>query len=36
MLDLAPSGFVVERHELTLYGQCAACVEQAKASAPAA
>lgn len=36
MLNLAPSGFVVERHELTLYGQCAACVEQAKASTPAA
>ena len=25
MLDLAPSGFTVERHELTLYGKCDAC-----------
>jgi len=25
MLNLAPSGFVVERHELTLYGQCDVC-----------
>jgi Fur family ferric uptake transcriptional regulator len=25
MLNLAPSGFVVERHELTLYGECDVC-----------
>ncbi len=24
-LDIAPSGFTVERHELTLYGKCDAC-----------
>ncbi len=25
MLNLAPAGFTVERHELTLYGTCAQC-----------
>lgn len=25
MAALAPQGFVVERHELTLYGQCSDC-----------
>jgi Fur family transcriptional regulator, ferric uptake regulator len=25
LADLAPRGFIVERHELTLYGQCLAC-----------
>jgi len=25
MKNLAPKGFMVERHELTLYGQCADC-----------
>jgi len=25
LLDLAPKGFTVERHELTLYGRCADC-----------
>ena len=25
LLDIAPSGFTVERHELTLYGKCDAC-----------
>lgn len=24
--DLAPPGFVVDRHEITLYGRCSACV----------
>jgi Fur family ferric uptake transcriptional regulator len=26
---MAPPGFTVERHELTLYGRCAACLETA-------
>jgi Fur family ferric uptake transcriptional regulator len=25
LLDIAPQGFTVERHELTLYGKCDAC-----------
>ena len=25
LLDIAPSGFTVERHELTLYGRCNSC-----------
>lgn len=27
---MAPPGFTVERHELTLYGRCAACPETAR------
>lgn len=35
MEDMAPKGFVIERHELTLYGTCAECAERArKAAAP--
>ena len=35
MNDMAPKGFVIERHELTLYGTCADCAELArKAAAP--
>ncbi|MCE2677848.1 MAG: transcriptional repressor [Burkholderiaceae bacterium] len=26
--QLAPAGFQVERHEVTLYGSCAACLEK--------
>lgn len=29
--DLAPKGFTVERHELTLYGRCADCANAAAA-----
>lgn len=37
MEQLAPKGFVIDRHELTLYGMCADCsAERAKAAAPAA
>ncbi len=28
--DLAPKGFTVERHELTLYGRCADCASSRK------
>lgn len=27
MLNMAPAGFEVERHELTLYGKCDACAQ---------
>jgi Fur family ferric uptake transcriptional regulator len=27
LLELAPSGFTVERHELTLYGRCDQCAQ---------
>ena len=33
---MAPQGFVVERHELTLYGRCADCNAAAGATLPAA
>lgn len=32
--DLAPKGFTVERHELTLYGRCADCAKAAAAPKP--
>lgn len=31
LASLAPQGFVVERHELTLYGRCTDCSEPARA-----
>jgi Fur family ferric uptake transcriptional regulator len=31
LAGLAPQGFVVERHELTLYGRCADCSEPKRA-----
>ncbi|MBB3221030.1 transcriptional repressor [Pseudoduganella umbonata] len=35
MDDLAPAGFVIDRHELTLYGECAECAAKGKAKARA-
>jgi len=32
--SLAPTGFSVQQHEIVLYGECAACVEQPGRSAP--
>lgn len=39
MDDLAPEGFVIDHHELTLYGECAECAAKRKgkkAAAPSA
>ena len=33
MDDLAPAGFVIDRHELTLYGECAECAAKGKGKA---
>ncbi len=33
MDDLAPAGFVIDRHELTLYGECAECAAKHKGKA---
>jgi Fur family ferric uptake transcriptional regulator len=30
MDDLAPAGFIIDRHELTLYGECAECAAKRK------
>lgn len=34
LAQLAPAGFLVEDHDLTLYGRCADCTAPAAASAP--